>query len=479
MTRSGRWVAACVAIALALRVAFALAYWVGQPLTHDEREYLALARNIARGEGFRYPADEPSPGTAQQFGRAPGYPLFLAALRVTAPADHAPRRVQIAQACVGALGVWLIASIAGRAAGPRAACVAAAVAAVYPPLIFMPAYVLSETLYSTIALAAARVLQEVGGWKLEAGETPIAATSGLEPRDSDLPSRTSHVAPRTSDLAPRTSPLAPRPSPLVPRPALPVGAVLTGLAILTRPAMLFFLPFAVAWLVWRTRHRSPTTGLVRAAVFVAVALACVAPWTIRNHRVYGRWIAVASEGGVTFWTGNHPLAVGDGDLAANLELKRAELAFRASHPDLSAEQLEPFYYRDALSWIRRDPVAWLALMARKAFYCVVPIGPSYALHSPRYRAASALSYLLVLSAALVGAWRWRAAVRPRADQTSGRDAEDMAAVDYGPSPAPLWLLAAATVAAGLVFFPQERFRLPVIDPALIVTAALPAGLRKR
>jgi hypothetical protein len=33
-------------------------------------------------------------------------------------------------------------------------------------------------------------------------------------------------------------------------------------------------------------------------------------------------------------------------------------------------------------------------------------------------------------------------------------------------------MAAATVAAGLVFFPQERFRLPVIDPALIVTAAL-------
>jgi hypothetical protein len=36
-------------------------------------------------------------------------------------------------------------------------------------------------------------------------------------------------------------------------------------------------------------------------------------------------------------------------------------------------------------------------------------------------------------------------------------------------------MAAATVAAGLVFFPQERFRIPVIDPALIVTAALLAG----
>ena len=39
-------------------------------------------------------------------------------------------------------------------------------------------------------------------------------------------------------------------------------------------------------------------------------------------------------------------------------------------------------------------------------------------------------------------------------------------------------MAAATVAAGLVFFPQERFRIPVIDPALIVTAALLAVSRR-
>jgi preprotein translocase subunit Sec61beta len=40
-------------------------------------------------------------------------------------------------------------------------------------------------------------------------------------------------------------------------------------------------------------------------------------------------------------------------------------------------------------------------------------------------------------------------------------------------------MAAATVVAGLVFFPQERFRIPVIDPALIVSASLLAGPRQR
>ena len=231
------------------------------------------------------------------------------------------------------------------------------------------------------------------------------------------------------------------------------SAVLTGAAILVRPAMVFFLPFAAVWMIARRRPMD-------AAVFVLIAAVCVLPWTIRNRAVYGRWIAVASEGGVTFWTGNHPLAVGEGDLAANPPLKRAELEFRAAHPDLTPEQLEPLYYRDAFAWMGREPGRWLALMGRKLFYTIVPIGPSYALHSLKYFAASAVSYLLVLPAAAVGAWRWRAASR-------GGGARH--------SPAALWLMAAATVAAGLVFFPQERFRIPVIDPALIVTAALLAG----
>ena len=66
-----------------------------------------------------------------------------------------------------------------------------------------------------------------------------------------------------------------------------------------------------------------------AAIVAVGALLVVAPWTLRNYRVYGRFVLVASEGGVTFWTGNHPLAHGEGDLAANPAIKRAELAARA------------------------------------------------------------------------------------------------------------------------------------------------------
>lgn len=400
MISARRWVAAAAVAGFLLRLAFGLFYWTNQPLTHDEREYLALARSLARGEGLQYPADEPSPGTGQQFGRAPGYPAFLALLDVRSPVEHVPTRVKVAQSIVGAIGILLIAAIAGRAAGDRAAVAATVVAAVYPPLVWIPSYALSETLYSTVALGAA--------WILAAGEINAKRCAA--------------------------------------------AALVTGIAILIRPAMLVFVPLAVVWLMAAPQGAS----YKRAALFAIVTFACVVPWTIRNHRTYGRWILVASEGGVTFWTGNHPLAVGDGDLAANPELKSAEIAFRRAHEPSSPEALEPLYYQDALAWIRAHPAAWAGLEVRKLFFTIVPIGPSYALHSARYRIASAGSYVLLLPFAAAGAWRFR---------------------HRSAAAAPLWLMAAATIIAGLVFFPQERFRIPVIDPALIVSAAMLAGLR--
>jgi hypothetical protein len=407
VTGARRWIVALVAIGFAVRLAFALGYWVGQPLTHDEREYLALARSIARGGGVEYPADEPVTGTAQRFGRAPGYPVFLALLHVTEPVETVPARVKIAQCAVGAAGVWLIALIAGRAGEQKAAVSAAAIAALYPPLVLIPAYALSETLYSSVALLVAWVL----------GTVTVTVSGRPESVTVTVPGRRSVTV-------------------------TVLGAAVTGIGILIRPAMLFFVPFAAGWMIWRREAR-------HAVIFVLVTLACVAPWTIRNTRHYGRLVLVASEGGVTFWTGNNPLARGEGDLAANPEMKRAELEFRNRYAHLSPEEREPLYYREAFTWIRNHPGQWAALLVRKAVFTIVPFGPSYTLHSTRYVVASAGAYLLLLPLASAGAWRLGRARAPVA----------------------LWLMAASTVFVGVVFFPQERFRIPVIDPALIVSAA--------
>ncbi len=402
--RGARLLVACaVAVGLALRLTFALGYWVDKPLTLDEQEYLLLARSLAAGRGFTYPDGNAATGPADHVGRAPGYPLFLAAIVGWAgPGAASPgplRAIRMVQALVGALGIWLIAALAARAAGARAGVAAAWVAACYPPLAWMPAYVLSETLYSALALLAVLVLDHAIGGKGDA--RPGASWSAF------------------------------------------AAGVVVGLAALTRPAMLLFLLLAAGWMLAR-RRQVPAIALVLGAALV------VAPWTARNVREHGRLVLIASEGGVTFWTGNNPLARGEGDLAANPGMKAASQALKARYPGRSAEELEAVYYRDAMGFIVSRPAAWLALEAHKAFYLVVPVGPSYRLHSGRYFGASVVSYGLLLPVAIAGAWRLR---RRRA------------------CPRALGLLFASAVLVCLVFFPQERFRIPVIDPALIVCAA--------
>ena len=146
------------------------------------------------------------------------------------------------------------------------------------------------------------------------------------------------------------------------------AGLLAGIAILVRPGMLLFLPLVALWFLRRRQWSLALAFCVAAAVIVA-------PWTLRNARTYGRFVLVASEGGVTFWTGNHPLARGEGDLAANPEIKHAEIAFRAQHPGLTAEELEPLYYRDAVGHILEHPGWWLWLLAKKAFYTVRAVWP--------------------------------------------------------------------------------------------------------
>ena len=397
---------AAAAAGLAARLAFGLLYWVHKPMTHDEREYLALAHSLASGRGFSYDAERES-GTTQQFGRAPAYPLFLAAIGAAGgPSDSVPVRVKVAQSIAGAFTVCLVGALAWRLAGPTAGVMSAWIAAIYPPLVWISAYALSESVYCLLGMAAVLTLDR--------------------------------AIDRAENRAPAT-------------PWTIAGGALTGAAILVRPAMLFFVPITAVWLMWRRQFRL-------AALLVLTAVLVVAPWTARNYRTYGRLVLVASEGGVTFWTGNHPLARGEGDLAANPDIKLAEIEFRQKHPGLTAEQLEPLYYREALDYIAQHPVWWAALLVRKAFYTVVPLGPSYTLHSTLYAAASIASYLLLVPFAIAGArayWRRGKARRPEA----------------------LFLLAASAAIVCVLFFPQERFRIPVIDPTLIVCAGLLVGER--
>ena len=152
--RLTRPLAAALAAAFVVRVLFAFLYWVDKPLTHDELEYLSLARNLSEGHGFTYDTHEPPDSQPERFGRAPLYPFFLSMVaRVTSGATLVPA-IKVAQAGLGAMTVLLVALVARRAGSDRAAAWAAWIGALYPPLAWMSSYMLSETLYTVLAFAS-------------------------------------------------------------------------------------------------------------------------------------------------------------------------------------------------------------------------------------------------------------------------------------------------------------------------------------
>lgn len=390
------FVLAAAAIGIVARLSFGFGYWINEPLNRDEVEYLSLARSLTHE--LTYDFDEfVKKGKVEPFGRAPGYPVFLAVIGAGREfVSVVPAPVKIAQSLAGGAGVILIGWAAWRMAGRRPAMAAAAIAAVYPPLVWIAAFVYSEAIFWPIAIAVALVFNHT------------------------------LIQPRTGGL----------------KSALVFGLV-TGLAVLVRAATVPFVPLAGLWLLWKRQF----TAFAGFAIGLAIVLT---PWTIRNYSHHGRFVLVASDGGVTFWTGNNPLAPGEGDMAANPHLKYANQELRARHPGLTEEQLEPVYYRESLTWIRQHPLDWAWLMVKKVFYLVVPIGPSYRVHSARYYMASLVSVGLLVPLAAFGCWK----LGSRRSRMTG-----------------MWILAAGAVATCLVFFPQERFRIPVLDPALILLAS--------
>lgn len=419
------FVVAVLVLGFVLRLAFAFGYWVGKPLTLDEQEYLLLGGSLARGEGARYPGAETGQA-ARHFERPPGFAALVAAALVVSgsriegtpgrqdgfprSSSEVPASIKIAQALLGVLGIGLIAAVAAQVAGRAAAAAAAILAAIYPPLVWICGYVLAEPLYSVLALAVV--------WLLQRGVQRARRGNAL---------------------------------------LLAAGCV-AGTAVLTKEAMIFFVPLAAGWLV-RQRRLAP------ALVFCLGVGAVLTPWIAYNYAVYGRFVLTTAEiarvtphGGVTFWTGNSPLSRGEGDLAANPEMGRARVAFEGRHAGASNQELDRAYYQEAFRFIVGHPVRWLSLLARKFFYTFVPIGPSYRLHSDRYFATSLVSYALLFVLGIAGLLKLVADRR-----LSGGWA--------------LWLLAASTVIMSLIFFPQERFRIPVVDPTLVIAAAAWIGSR--
>jgi 4-amino-4-deoxy-L-arabinose transferase-like glycosyltransferase len=232
---------AIVALALVVRIA-AIAADSGYRPQQDAWDYDRHARSIADGHGYpdSYYVLDRGPSAL----RAPGYPYFLGALY--AATNDSVTVGRLANAALGALAVFLIYLIARRIWGQEIALLAAAFAAVFPPLVLLSRELLSEPLF--IALELGMVLCILEFRRLR--ELRWAALAGL----------------------------------------------LFGLATLTRnPGPALAVPLIVG--LWVLRPRLSRRALAAPAVALLCAVLAIAPWTVRNAVEFGRLIPVTSGTG--------------------------------------------------------------------------------------------------------------------------------------------------------------------------------------
>jgi 4-amino-4-deoxy-L-arabinose transferase-like glycosyltransferase len=211
---------------------------------NDAFEYDYYARSIAAGNGY------PQSGYLRQGGptavRGPGYPYLLGGVYALSGNDlTAGRLLGIA---LGALSVVLVYLIAKRIWGRRIGLIAAALAAVFPPLVLLSRDLVSETLFIPLVLAA---LLCVLNFRRSGGALRWALAAGA----------------------------------------------LCGIAALTRNTG-FALMLPVVLGVWTARPRLRAASALAPLLAVGCAAVVIMPWIVRDAAEFGQFVPVTTSAGI-------------------------------------------------------------------------------------------------------------------------------------------------------------------------------------
>lgn len=245
-------------LALAFVVRAAAVAWLSDTVPHSDGAYYHLAAQKFLAD-WRFPFDR---AQVEYFGKLgwwpPLYPAFMTLVYRFAGVD--PRAVSWVQVALGTAVCAFVYAIGRRAAGRRAAQVAALLVAINPTYVFLTNIIASENLY-VFWLAA-------GLW-----------LAGL--------------------------PWARR--------RVPVSAgIVFGLGALTR-AVGVAVPVVLA-LARRRQYTTRRAWWIASAWMVGASALTIAPWTLRNALVAGSPALVCFGGGLNFYFGHNHVALGYRDL---------------------------------------------------------------------------------------------------------------------------------------------------------------------
>lgn len=272
--RSSKLLCLCVVFALcfSLRVGVGAIIDATVPVVKRADVYSVVAENLARGYGF-----VAEPGGDPIVWRAPLYPAFLAVIYAVF-GGHNETGVFLAQSVLDSLTAVLIFYMGTRLLGETVGFVSAVTFALHPLSAYYSLRFLSESLF-TLAFTAV-----IASWITAATSRRIIAY-------------------------------------------MTVGALI-ALASLVKPIALGLGPLLAICALYQLKEE-PVRALFAATALTVACLVVLSPWTLRNYRVTGELLAVATGGGYALWLGNQMVSEGKEDWEVD-DMTRAQLFARRS-----------------------------------------------------------------------------------------------------------------------------------------------------
>ena len=140
-----------------------------------------------------------------------------------------------------------------------------------------------------------------------------------------------------------------------------VAGLIFGLATLVKAQSLIAILCIFAVDLGRNFHASHVrTTMGRAVIVLAITFVVISFWSYRNYRVFGKFILVSTNGGLTLLTGNNPSARGGYTDNDPLVMSLTRTVATQVAVDQEATQR-------AVKWIKDNPVQFVSLMPLKIF----------------------------------------------------------------------------------------------------------------
>lgn len=137
--------------------------------------------------------------------------------------------------------------------------------------------------------------------------------------------------------------------------------LLWGLAALTNPALLAFLPASTIWLAYQFRDKwRQFVPLI--AIAALACLVVVAPWLIRNRLVFGEWVFIRGNFGFEFDLGNYHYSNGMGWCGRHPTQNKR---FLAEYLRLGERTFVAEHARQGMEFVRRYPGEFGQLCLRR------------------------------------------------------------------------------------------------------------------